>query len=229
MFEDDGIEQRFAEEVLKNCAGRGVPEGVLKAAGGSPYSRWTRAHRWMLKHEQDRLATNRLYHAITRIAIVYEMEAAKSVKLFDGVYPVLEQLQFAGIPVVIVSNNATAAVELVLEKNDAKRLVDHVVGREFNDKMIGILKPKPNLVVTALKRAGHDAGTALLVGDSVDDMRAGRKAKIRRRVALLEHSTATKLQLRRAGAKRILRTFGELPDLPELRRVLHNADASAGR
>lgn len=228
LFGDDSdVERQFLAEVQDECVGRHVPDSVLKAPGSSPYSLWMNAYKRVKQH--DDIRAEMLHHAVSKIAKRYEMKAAKSIRLFDDVPPVLERFKLAGIPVVIVSNNATAAVELVLEKNDAKRLVDHVIGREYIHKMVGNLKPKPNLLEKALKRAGHAAGAALLVGDSVDDMRAGRKARIRRRVALLEHSTATRLQLRTAGARHILQTFGDLPDLPEIQRVLGRSDASVGR
>lgn len=210
LFEDPAHEARFFKEVKELCEKRGVPKRVQKAAGGSPYSLWTRAHRWMTKGGRDPLHAERMYHAATRIAIKYEMEAAESVRLFDDVPPVLERLKIARIPVVIVSNNGTDAVERILKENNVEGLVDHVIGREFHHRMIGTLKPKPNLVVEALKRSNSDPGAALLVGDSVDDMKAGKAAGIRLRVGVLEHSTATRWQLRRAGARVVLQRFGDL-------------------
>jgi phosphoglycolate phosphatase-like HAD superfamily hydrolase len=62
-----------------------------------------------------------------------------------------------------------------------------------------------------LSRCG--ARKALLVGDSVDDMRAGQAARIGFRVGLLEHSTFSKWRLRRAGAHRVLNRFGDLQEL----------------
>jgi HAD superfamily hydrolase (TIGR01549 family) len=229
MFEDGSIEQRFSNEVWELCRRFGVPARVLRAAGASPYSRWMRAHRWMKRKHKNVLHTENMYHAVTRIAIKYEMEAAEHIRLFDDVLPILERLKITGIPVAIVSNNATAAVERVLEKHDAKRLVDHIIGREFHHDMIGILKPEPNLLVEALKRSNHDAGKALLVGDSIDDMRAGRAARIRFRVGVLQHSTASRWQLRRAGANRILNRFGDLQDNEEVQRLLHGGDPAGDR
>jgi HAD superfamily hydrolase (TIGR01549 family) len=227
LFEDRKVEKKFFQEVWDNCVGRDVPIKVLNTAGESPYSLWMKAYRWM--NHADKIQAEMLHHALSKIATRYEMSAVESVRFFDDVQPVLERLKIAGIPVVIVSNNATAAVEKVLEKNDVKRLADYVIGREYIHQMAGNLKPKPNLLLKALQRSGHDASTALLVGDSVDDMRAGRAANIRLRVGLLQHSTATKWQLRRAGAKWILRRFGDLPTLPDLQPLLHRADAPGDR
>lgn len=221
--DDPDVEQRFFEEVRKLCVERGIPKRVLKAAGESPYSLWVKAHRWMIRWRKDPLHIERMYHAGTRIAIKYEMKAAESVRLFDDVQPVLERLKAARIPVVIVSNNCTEAVERILKENRVEGLVDHVIGREFHRRMVGKLKPKPNLLLEALKRSRCDAGTALLVGDSVDDMKAGRAAKIGFRVGLLQHSTATKWQLRRAGARLVLNRFGDL--LP----LVPGGDASGDR
>jgi phosphoglycolate phosphatase-like HAD superfamily hydrolase len=127
--------------------------------------------------------------------------------------------------VVIVSNNATAAVERVIKENGVERFDQHVIGREFRYEMVGNLKPKPNLLVKALRRSGHEPDAALLVGDSVDDMRAARAAGIRLMVGVLDHSTASRWQLRRAGATHLMRMFGDLPDLPQLRHILHGGHA----
>jgi HAD superfamily hydrolase (TIGR01549 family) len=234
LFEDCDIEQKFSAEVWINCFERGVPISVLEKAGESPYTLWMEAHRWMkaprwkpvpwLK-KKDPLHAEWLYHTVTSIATKYEMQAAPYTRLFDDVEPVLQCLHMAGIPVVIVSNNATAAVERVVKENGAEGFIQHVIGREFRHELVGNLKPKPNLLVKALMRSGHDPGTALLVGDSVDDMRAGRAAGIHLRVAVLEHSTASRSQLHRAGAVHLLRRFGDLPDLPELRHILHGGHA----
>jgi HAD superfamily hydrolase (TIGR01549 family) len=222
LFEDCDVEKQFLKEVWKECDNRGVPARVLKAGGESPYSLWKKAHRWVTR-KKDPLHAERMYHAVARIAIKYELDAAKSVRLFDDVQPVLEQLKTAGIPVVIISNNAAKAVELVLERNDTKRLVDHVIGRDWGHELIGNLKPRPLLVQKALELSGHGAGTALLVGDSVDDMKAGKRAKIGFRVGLLQHSTNSKWQLRRAGAHVVLRTFGDL------KRLLPGGDVAGVR
>jgi HAD superfamily hydrolase (TIGR01549 family) len=236
LFEDSGTEQKFFQEVWDLCAQRGVPERVLRTAGESPYSLWRKAHQWMrapwrqalrLKRPSNPLHVERMYHAVDRIAIKHEMAVADQIRLFDDVQPVLKELKNAGIPVVIVSNNAKKAVERVLQENNAEDLIDHIVGREFKHWMLGNLKPRPNLVLAALR--GSDASRALLVGDSVDNMKAARAAKIRYSVGVLEHSTFSAKQLRRAGAEFVLRTFGDLQNDMEVRRLLHGGDLLAGR
>lgn len=114
LFEDRDVERRFLAEVWDLCA-NDIPARVREAAEESPYALWMGAYRWMMKHS-DPLRTEIVYHALTRIAIGYEMDAASSVRLFDDVQPILEQLKIASIPVVIVSNNATEAVERVLKR-----------------------------------------------------------------------------------------------------------------
>lgn len=234
LFEDHSIEQRFFDEVWDNCANRGLPLRVKEAADGSPYSLLANAHRWMTRRWMpmkriDSLHAERIYHAVTRIAMKYEMAAAESVRLFDDVGPVLRRWKEAGITVVIVSNNATKAVEKVLERNNAGSLVDHVIGREYTYELVGNLKPRPLLLQKALELSEQAPGTALLVGDSVDDMRAGQAAKIRFRVGLLQHSTASEDQLHRAGAQLVLNRFGDLEDHPDLQRLLFGTDVSGVR
>jgi phosphoglycolate phosphatase-like HAD superfamily hydrolase len=234
LFEDQSVEQEFLREVWMLCSGRGVPTRVLRTAGDSPYSLWTKAHRWMTKHEIPNPAqmtshAERMYYAIDRIAIKYEMDAARRVRLLDDVMPVLKELVNAHIPVVIVSNNAKKAVELALQENNAEGLINWIVGREFKYWMLGNLKPKPKLLLEALERSRCDARTALLVGDSIDDMKAGKAAKIRFRVGLLQHSTFSERQLRRAGASLVLNRFGDLQNDEEVQHLLHGGDGSGHR
>jgi HAD superfamily hydrolase (TIGR01549 family) len=236
LFEDNETEQRFFNEVWDLYARRGVPKRVLRTAGESPYSLWRKAYRWMrspwrqllhLKKPKNRLHVERMYYAVDMIAIKYEMAAAEHIRLFDDVKPVLKELKNAGIRVVIVSNNAKRAVERVLYENDAEDLIDHIVGREFKHWMLGNLKPRPTLVLAALR--GWDASRALLVGDSVDDMEAARAAKIRYRAGVLEHSTFSAKQLRNAGARFVLRSFGDLQNDIEMQHLLRGGDPLAGR
>jgi phosphoglycolate phosphatase-like HAD superfamily hydrolase len=215
LFEDGAVERQFFHEVWDLCERRGVPIRVLKKGGDSPYSLWKKAHRSMLWRAQDPLRVERMYHAAARIAMTYEMSAAESVRLFDDVPPVLERLRAGSIPVVIVSNNATEAITRILRNNHAEHLVDHVVGRDFKYELVGNLKPRPLLLIKALALSRCGAHRALLVGDSVDDMKAGRAARIRFKVGLLEHSSASRWQLQRAGADLVLSRFGDLlPLLP---------------
>lgn len=239
LFEESRIEQEFFDDVWSLCARRGVPTRVLETAGGSPYSLWTKAHQWMsapwwkqslrLRRPNDPLHVERMYHAISAIATKYEMTVTRSVRLFDDVQPVLESLKIVGIPVVIVSNNATEAVDRILKENQAEGLVTGIFGRDFRHTLIGNLKPKPYLLLAALRYSGRDAGTALLVGDSVDDMKAGRAAGIPFRVGLLQHSTFSANQLRKAGADLVLNSFGDLLTNEQVRCRLDGDDASRVR
>jgi phosphoglycolate phosphatase-like HAD superfamily hydrolase len=68
-------------------------------------------------------------------------------------------------------------------------------------------------VWNTLNLSGCEAERALLVGDSADDMKAGRRARIGFRVGLLQHSTFSGRQLHRAGAHLVLNRFGDLQDL----------------
>jgi FMN phosphatase YigB (HAD superfamily) len=149
LFDGSGVEKEFHKEVWDLCERRGVPTRVLKAGGESPYSVWTKAYRWMTRHGRDPLGVDRMYHAVARIAIKYELDVAGSVRLFEDVHPVLERLKTADVPVVIVSNNAKEAIKRILKESNAEGLVGHVVGRDFGHQLIGNLKPKPLLLMNA--------------------------------------------------------------------------------
>ena len=158
LFKDDRIEQEFFGEIWDLCAGRSVPIRVLKAAGKSPYSLLAKAHQW--KKSRNPILAETMYHAATKIAKRYEMNAAESIRLFDDVQPVLEKWKTESIKIVVVSNNATEAVKRVLKENmvfkedeevKEESLIDHVIGREYRSKMVENLEPKPLLLNIALE------------------------------------------------------------------------------
>lgn len=102
-----------------------------------------------------------------------EVTAAASAQLTPGVDRVLDAATASGRRVVIVSNNATAAVAAYLDRQALRGRVDRVVGR--HDGMDPrLLKPDPYLARQAL--AGTDPSDAVLVGDSTSDIVAAHAA-----------------------------------------------------
>lgn len=75
-------------------------------------------------------------------------------------------------PVVIVSNNAAAAVEVFLERHDLTHLITGVVGRPYARPEL--MKPDPFLAAQALTLL--DRPRCCMVGDAPTDIEFSRRA-----------------------------------------------------
>jgi HAD superfamily hydrolase (TIGR01662 family) len=211
LFEQPEAEREVYKGVLDIYAHHDLPLEVRQAAGESPYSLWTEAYQWITEHARAGGA-EALNQVVGARLTYYEVEAAESFRLLEGVQAVLERLRSFGIRVAVVSNNSVEAVERALKANKVEGLVDHVLGRRNNFRMQD-LKPSPALVLEALEHFGCAADAALLVGDSVVDMAAGRAAGVGLTVGVVQHSTASRTELRRAGARIVLSRFSDLEPL----------------
>jgi HAD superfamily hydrolase (TIGR01662 family) len=209
LFEDQLQQQEACEDVLAICAARGVPVSI-REAGGDPYDLWTEAYRWMLAASGPAEADG-LDHTIASCLAAHELRAAGSAKLVEGVEATLKRLHALGIPVAVVSNNATEAVWQGLKAGRVEGLVTVVLGRE-PDGNLHELKPSPVLLRNALAMLDCAPERALFVGDSVTDMVAGRVAGMTT-LAVHRHSRAMEPDLKAAGARQVLAAFADLGSL----------------
>ena len=89
----------------------------------------------------------------------------------------MRALRRNGHPIVIVSNNATEAVETYLLRHGIDDLVSGVVGRQYGSPEL--MKPDPDPVERALRIINGDSATCVLIGDSVTDIEVSRRAGLR--------------------------------------------------
>lgn len=94
------------------------------------------------------------------------------VQVLPGADALLEDLKRRGFRVVLASSGTKTQTEQAMEKLDRRDLVDDWVSSADVDAS----KPEPDLVEVALERAG--SRRAVMVGDSVWDVRAGARAGI---------------------------------------------------
>lgn len=122
--------------------------------------------------------------------------------LLPGAREVLSALRHRGVTVVLASSSIPRHAERVLRLLDADESADAALTSEDAERT----KPDPELLEKAMARV--DAGRSLLVGDSVWDVEAGRRAGIPT-VALLSGGYSEE-ELRAAGA---IRVFEDPADL----------------
>jgi HAD superfamily hydrolase (TIGR01662 family) len=97
-----------------------------------------------------------------------EVRAIATAAPTAGANEVLRACRAAGQPVVVVSNNAVAAVRAYLELHGLELQVADVVGRASHRP--DLMKPHPHPVREALSRVGTAPERAVLVGDAVTDV-----------------------------------------------------------
>ena len=85
----------------------------------------------------------------------------------------------SGHLVAIASNNAAEAITEYLVSRGLEALVAAIEGRRPDDPTR--MKPDPDVLERALKRMGAQRSDALMIGDSVSDVRATLSNRVERR------------------------------------------------
>ena len=186
-------------------ASRRVPVHKLRAANA--YTLWIDAYNWMIQRNWS--DTDVIHQGATDLLGEHEYRAAQESRLLQGVRSMLEWLNDLRIPVAIVSTNATRAVELALKVNQVEHLVSVVLGRKDEGVDMARLKPDPSLIHHALKKV--HGGPALLVGDSIGDIEAGRRAGLPTVGVTTGELSAQ--ELKAVGANVVIPSFGDLRSL----------------
>lgn len=130
-------------------------------------------------------------------------QCTRLVRPYPGVSACLAQWQAVGHPMAVVTNKPTRFVTRIL---DHLQLTDFFPAVVCGDTL-PVKKPDPEPVREALRRLGNPPGTATMVGDSVQDLRAGKAAGVRTAAALFGFSDEE--ALRREGADEYWPAFGQ--------------------
>lgn len=131
------------------------------------------------------------------------MELIEEVEPFAGARGLLEDLKAAGHTLVLASSAKPSEVEHYLDLLDARELAD--AWTDSGD--VEETKPAPDLVRSALDRAGAD-GEAVMVGDTPWDVEAARAAGVPTVAVLTGGFSAA--ELRDAGAVAVFENMEDL-------------------
>ncbi len=124
----------------------------------------------------------------------YFGEFEPTLRATPGVRELFEAVNDRGWRTVLASSAGEETLELLRRVLDIDDLIGEVTSSADADRA----KPDPDIVSTALDRAGRDEGQAIFVGDAVWDVEAGRRAGIPT-VAVLSGGVAREA-LEEAGA-----------------------------
>ena len=155
------------------------------------------------KGDEIRAAEGPLY-----MAMIEEVEA------FEGASELLADLSERGHPVVLSSSAKAQEVEHYLDLLSARELVMDWTTSDDVDET----KPDPDLVEVALQKSGAAEGDGVMLGDSVWDIEAAKRAGIAT-VGVLTGGYSEG-ELRDAGAAEVFESVGALRERPD---ALENA------
>jgi len=95
-------------------------------------------------------------------------------RLYPGVLEILEQLTARGFDLAIISNKNEALSRLILKKLG----IDHYFGIICGGDTFEEMKPSPLPLLRVLEQLAIPAECAVMVGDGINDIQAGRQAGI---------------------------------------------------
>lgn len=114
----------------------------------------------------------------------YEQNSYVHSAPFDGVQSVLSELDGRGIPWGIVTNKMEYLCFPILEKTGWRSAASCVVCGDT----VGNIKPHPDPILAACREIGVQPEDALMVGDDLRDMEAGRRAGCKTAFAMYGYS-----------------------------------------
>jgi HAD superfamily hydrolase (TIGR01509 family) len=135
---------------------------------------------------------------------VLYMAMIHEVRLLPGARRLLETLKERGHKIVLASSAKKEEIEHYIDLLDARELADAWTSSADVEKT----KPHPDLVQTALEKAG--GGDAVMIGDSVWDVEAAKRADIP--TIALRTGGFGQDELREAGAVCVFESYDELFD-----------------
>jgi phosphoglycolate phosphatase len=123
-------------------------------------------------------------------------QCTRLVRPYPGVRDHLQRWRDAGWPMAVVTNKPGAFVDRVLEAAGLRGFFAAVVGGDA----LAARKPDPAPCRLALRALGSAAAGGTMIGDGVQDLRAGRAAGLRTIAALFGYRPAEEPRAERADA-----------------------------
>ncbi len=127
----------------------------------------------------------------------HEEQCTRLVRPYPGVVDALHRWRRSGVRTAVVTNKPERFARRILEHLDLR--VDTVVGGDTLPER----KPSPAPLLEALRRLGVAPGDAAMLGDGVQDLRAGKAAGVRTIAALWGFRSEAELRAEGADEYRL--------------------------
>ncbi len=164
-------------------------------------------------------AVDEIRVGVMGIAEKYELEAASHTSLLPGAVETLKTLRKMGLKIALCTINSRKSTEFILNRFKIAEYFDSITSRENTSHV----KPNPEHCQTSLEELKVTSAEAMVVGDSVADMKGARDLKV---IAVgLSTGVSTRDQLIQEGANYIITSIIDLPNLVESINKVTNASA----
>lgn len=213
IFDLDGVllkfnldSKRIKEDIIRFFVKNGLKEGlftpndsfsIIKEGVRSYFAQLERDPNWI----------NGLLNEGEKIAIEYEVRAARRAELLPEAKEALKILKARGLGLAVFTYNNSQAAEIGLIKNGIRDFFDVVVARDTVPRP----KPNPEHLKVVLERLGVEANQAIVVGDSEMDIKPCKQLGVK--VVAVTTGIRTEEELAKFNPDFIIRSLKELPDL----------------
>lgn len=165
-------------EEARSCVGDGVVRAIERALAGVPLD-GAAMERAMAVYSEHHLG-----------------QCTERVRVYPGVLETLERWRDEGRPLAVVTNKSEVFVRRILEHLDLERFFAAVVCGDT----LPVRKPDPRPLHEALDRMGASRRRGVMIGDGVQDVRAGRAAGLRTVAAAYGYTPRDALERERPDA-----------------------------
>lgn len=150
------------------------------------------------------LSAGELESLSARFVADYEPNSSVETRPFPGAIEALRALRAAGFALGVCTNKPEAATRSILAAFGMDPFIAAAVG---GDTLPGTKKPEPATLRETLRRLGAEAGQAIAVGDSPNDIAAARAAGVPIVAVTFGYSRVPPAEL---GADRLIGRFADL-------------------
>ncbi len=160
-------------EVIKHLTKQGLPRSLF-SMNESAFDMLVKVKNYLMTEGREKQEFVKFRKTVFSILEGFELEAAKTTKMFAGIPETLQTLRDVKLKIALCTINGEKATSYILKRFHLEEFFDALITRE---SVIGV-KPHPahlEAALDALKVRPHEA---VLVGDSVKDMECARQLDV---------------------------------------------------
>jgi len=198
--------RKVRAEVLELLSRQGLPRSVFSLRE-SIFKTLKKAEIYMKNHGRGEDDFQRVKETVLSIANRYEMEAARMTSPVPGVLEALEVLRKMGLKMALYTVNDKGPTDYILKRFRLRCFFDAVVTR----RSVPAVKPNAAHLEAVLRGLGVKSEEAVVVGDSVYDVRCARGLDVT--AVGVTTGISSPRELAQAGATHLISSLTELPAL----------------
>lgn len=186
----------------------GLPASIL-SINESIFEMLKKAEIFLKNHGKSAEVTAKTRENVLAIAERFEMEAAKSTSLLPGAIETLKALKKMRLKIGLCTINSKKSADYILERFKIAQYFNAVISRD----KVKYVKPSVEHLEASLKALKVDAAEAIVVGDSIVDMKCARELNV---IAVgLPTGVSSPKELISSGANYFVTSLADLPPLLE--------------